>query len=127
MITTFNTLFLCNEYTKLGVYFLISCVLASLILFLSWRLTTKNPDAAKLSTYECGFEPYEDARDIFDVRFYLVAVLFLIFDLEAAYFFPWLISLNSLNFNGFSFMVDFVIELIVGYIYAWYAGALNWN
>jgi len=80
-----------------------------------------------LSTYECGFEPYEDARNMFDVRFYLVAILFLIFDLETIYFFPWSINVGLLNSQGFWFMFDFIFELLVGYFYAWQIGALDWE
>ena len=118
---------LSNELGKLGLLFLFSLFLSGFILFLSIRLTINNPDAQKLSTYECGFEPYEDARNIFDVRFYLIAILFLIFDLVAVYFFPWSVSFGYINSNGFWFMADFVIELLVGYIYAWQVGALDWD
>ena len=76
-----------QEISKIGIFLFFSIFLASLILFLSFRLSTYNPDAEKLSAYECGFDPYEDARNVFDVRFYLVAILFIIFDLEAVYFF----------------------------------------
>ena len=77
------------EFLKLEFYFFLVFFLASLILFLSYRVSMTNPDVEKLSAYECGFDPYEDARNVFDVRFYLVAILFIIFDLEAVYFFPW--------------------------------------
>ena len=88
-----------SEFSKVGILFLFSVFLASIILFLSYRLSTYNPDTEKVSAYECGFDPYEDARNVFDVRFYLVAILFLIFDLEAVYFFPWCVSLSFLNFT----------------------------
>jgi len=74
------------EYSKLGVFLIFSLILSSLILFLSLKLSINNPDTEKLSTYECGFEPYEDARNVFDVRFYIIAILFLIFDLEGVFF-----------------------------------------
>jgi NADH-quinone oxidoreductase subunit A len=90
-------------------------------------LSTSNPDVEKISAYECGFDPYEDARNVFDVRFYLVAILFIIFDLEAVFFFPWCVSLSFLNFEGLWGMVDFVVELLTGYLYAWEAGALDWE
>jgi len=115
-----------HEFSKLGLFFIVSISLATVIIFLSLRLTVNNPDAQKLSIYECGFEPYGDARDVFDVRFYLVAILFLIFDLETVYFFPWAVSLSHLTTEGFWFMIDFIIELLVGYIYAWKVGALDW-
>jgi len=98
-----------------------------LILFLSFRLSTDNPDSEKLSAYECGFDPYEDARNVFDVRFYLVAILFLIFDIEAAYFFPWCVSFSFLTLEGFWSMIDFIVELLFGFIYAWKIGAIDWD
>jgi NADH-quinone oxidoreductase subunit A len=116
-----------QEYFKLGIFFLFSIFLSSLLLFLSINLSTSNPDSEKLSAYECGFEPYEDARNVFDVRFYLIAILFLIFDLESIYFFPWCTSLSCLNTEGFWYMIDFLLELLVGYIYAWLVGALDWE
>ena len=116
-----------QEFSKILILLAFSIFLASIILFLSYRLSTYNPDAEKVSAYECGFDPYEDARNVFDVRFYLVAILFIIFDLEAVYFFPWCVSLSFLNIDGFWGMTDFIIELIVGYIYAWEVGALEWE
>ena len=104
-----------------------SLFLASLILFLSYRVSMTNPDVEKLSAYECGFDPYEDARNVFDVRFYLVAILFIIFDLEAVYFFPWSVSLSFLSLDSFWGMIDFILELVVGFIYAWEVGALEWE
>jgi len=115
------------EFANIGSLFVFSVFLASTILFLSIRLSTYNPDSEKLSAYECGFDPYEDARNVFDVRFYLVAILFLIFDLEAAYFFPWCVSLSFLSLDGFWGMVDFIVELLFGFIYAWRIGALDWE
>jgi len=85
------------------------------------------PDSEKVSAYESGFDPYEDARNCFDIRFYLVAILFIIFDLEAVYFFPWCISFSFLNIDTFYLMLDFIIELIVGFFYAWEVGALEWE
>ena len=115
------------EFSQIGILFLFSFFLAGLILFLSFRLSITNPDVEKLSAYECGFDPYEDARNVFDVRFYLVAILFIIFDLEAVYVFPWCVSLSLLSSDGLWGMVDFIIELIAGYIYAWEVGALEWE
>lgn len=121
-----RTLFF-EEYLKLGLYCLVCFLLSLLILFLSMSLTTTKPDNQKLSSYECGFEPYEDARNVFDVHFYLVAILFLVFDLEAVYFFPWCISFGVISQHGFLFMLDFIFELLIGYIYAWEIGALDWT
>ena len=115
------------EFYKVGILFFFSLFLACLILFLSYRVSMTNPDVEKLSAYECGFDPYEDARNVFDVRFYLVAILFIIFDLEAVYVFPWCVSLSLLSSDGLWGMVDFIIELIAGYIYAWEVGALEWE
>ena len=115
------------EYYTIFILFNISFLLASLILFLSLRLGDYKPDSEKLSAYECGFDPYEDARNVFDVRFYLVAILFIIFDLEAVYFFPWCVSISFLNAEGFWGMIDFIVELLAGFIYAWEVGALDWE
>jgi len=116
-----------NEISKLGILFIIALFLSIVILFLSLTLGVYNPDTEKVSPYECGFDPYGDARNAFDVQFYLVALLFIVFDLEALFFFPWCISFSFLNIEGFFSMIDFIIELFVGYIYAWRMGALEWN
>jgi NADH-quinone oxidoreductase subunit A len=123
MLTTLLSI----EYAKLGVFFLFSFFLSIFLFYISVRLTINSPDSQKLSSYECGFEPYEDARNVFDVRFYLVAILYLIFDLEAVYFFPWCVSFSIIDSYGFFLMIDFLIELLIGYIYAWEIGALDWN
>ena len=116
-----------EEYTRIFIFLLFSIFLASVILVLSLRLSKYAPDVEKLSSYECGFDPYEDARNVFDVRFYLVAILFIIFDLEAVYFFPWCVSVSFLSSGGFWSMIDFILELLVGYVYAWQVGALDWE
>lgn len=114
-----------NESLKIGILLLFSIFLSFFIIFLSYTFSTSNPDVEKVSAYECGFDPYEDARNVFDVRFYLVAILFLIFDLEAVYFFPWCVSFSFLNIEGYWVMMDFILELLVGFFYAWKIGALN--
>ena len=114
------------EYSKISILIIFSVILASIILFLSFRVSINNPDSEKLSAYECGFDPYEDARNVFDIKFYLIAILFLIFDLEAVYFFPWCISISFLQLECFYGMIDFIVELLAGYIYAWKIGALEW-
>ena len=92
------------------------------------RLTgSQNPDAEKLSPYECGFEAFEDARMKFDVRYYLVAILFILFDLEIAFLFPWAATLNEIGFAGFLAMMVFLAILTVGFIYEWMKGALEWE
>jgi NADH-quinone oxidoreductase subunit A len=94
-------------------------VLLSIVIFLlSYFLSVLNPDIEKLSSYECGIDPYEDARNVFDVRFYLVAILFIVFDLEAVFFYPWCVSLSFLNIDSFWGMVDFIVELLLGFLYA---------
>ncbi len=115
------------EYSHILVLFIFSTVLTIIILAASYLIGTQNPDSEKVSAYECGFDPYEDARNSFDVRFYLVAILFIIFDLEAMFFFPWSVSLSFLQSTGFWGMIDFIIELVIGYIYAWQIGALEWE
>ena len=116
-----------TESFKIFILVLFSIILCSLIIFLAMNFGSNNPDAEKVSSYECGFDPYEDARNNFDVRFYLVAILFIVFDLEAVYFFPWCISFSSLSNEGIFCMIDFIIELLIGYIYAWQIGALEWS
>lgn len=116
-----------NEALKIGILLIFAIVLAFVIIFLSYAFSSTSPDVEKTSAYECGFDPYEDARNVFDVRFYLVSILFIIFDLEAVYFFPWCVSFSLLGPEGFWGIMDFLIELIVGFIYAWEAGALSWE
>jgi len=123
MYTTIN--FLSAHFLKLSIFICFSLFLAIIIYFLSIMLSVNNPDSQKLASYECGFEPYEDARNIFDIRFYLIAILFLIFDLEAVFFFPWCLSLGSITDQGIWLMIDFIFELFLGYIYAWHIGALD--
>jgi NADH-quinone oxidoreductase subunit A len=99
--------------------------------FLGWLfshvLGTNRPDAEKLSPYECGFEAFEDARMKFDVRYYLVAILFILFDLEIAFLFPWAVSLNDIGLFGFVSMMVFLAILVVGFVYEWMKGALEWE
>jgi NADH-quinone oxidoreductase subunit A len=115
------------EYFSILIFLLIAILLSIIIVFLSFTLVVQNPESEKLSSYECGFEPYEDARHQFDVRFYLVAILFIIFDIETMFLLPWSISVSELNLLGFWAMIDFIIELGVGFVYIWYVGALEWN
>jgi len=90
-------------------------------------LGPNKPDAAKLSPYECGFEAFEDARMKFDVRYYLVAILFILFDLETAFFFPWGVAMRDLGWAGFVTMMVFIAEFVVGFWYIWKKGALDWE
>lgn len=116
-----------TEILKIAILFIFSIFLSFVIIFLSYSFSSSTPDVEKVSAYECGFDPYEDARNVFDVRFYLVAILFIIFDLEAVFFFPWCVSLSFLNVEGLWGMIDFIIELLVGYYYVWKVGALDWE
>jgi NADH-quinone oxidoreductase subunit A len=99
-----------KEFENIVFFFIICSSLSFIILFLSISITVSAPDPEKSSSYECGFDPYGDARNMFDVRFYLVAILFIVFDLESIYFFPWCTSFSFLNYNGFFSMLDFIIE-----------------
>jgi NADH-quinone oxidoreductase subunit A len=94
---------------------------------LSHLLGTYRPDPEKLSPYECGFEAFEDARMKFDVRYYLIAILFILFDLEIAFLFPWAVSLNEIGLFGFVSMMVFLLILVVGFVYEWMKGALEWE
>ena len=121
-----NSLFQ-TEITKIGLLYCFAVVLTVIIIGASHLLSTSAPDAEKVSAYECGFDPYEDARNIFDVRFYLIAILFIVFDLEALFIVPFSVTLGLLNADAYWYMFDFIVELLVGYIYVWKVGALNWD
>ena len=116
-----------NNYLTIIIFLGISLILSFGFLILNFAFSPKNPDPEKLSAYECGFEPFEDSRMEFDVRFYLVAILFIIFDLEIAFLFPWAISLGNIGILGFSSMMIFLFILTIGFIYEWKKGALDWE
>ena len=120
-----------TQYLPILIFLVIALGISSLFVFLPMgvaRLTgTHKPDADKLSEYECGFPAFEDPRSQFDVRFYLIAILFIVFDLEAAFLFPWAVSLDVTRWPGWVTMIVFLFELIVGYAYAWKMGALEWE
>ena len=117
----------CAEYFSIILFLIIALGLSIGFVVINFIFSPKNPDPEKLSTYECGFEPFEDSRIEFDVRFYLVAILFIIFDLEIAFLFPWAISLGKIGTLGFFSMIIFLIILTVGFIYEWKKGALDWE
>lgn len=123
---SWNT-YIAEEYFPILVFLAVSLLLSLVILALSLVLAPQAGDTEKLSAYECGFDPFDDARNQFDVRFYLVAILFIIFDLEASFLFPWAVSLGKLGAMGFWTMLDFLVELAIGFIYAWKIGALEWE
>jgi NADH-quinone oxidoreductase subunit A len=114
-----------NEYTVILIFIFIAIVLSVVILLFSYILAIQNPETEKLSTYECGFEPYEDARHTFDVKFYLIAILFIVFDIETMFLIPWTNVLAQLDLVGFWSMIDFMFELGIGYIYVYCIGALD--
>jgi NADH-quinone oxidoreductase subunit A len=120
-----------SQYLPILIFLAIALGISTLFVFLPMgvaRLTgAHQPDAAKLTEYECGFPAFEDARSQFDVRFYLVAILFIIFDLEAAYLFPWAVSLDEIGWAGWATMMVFLAELGIGLVYAWKKGALDWE
>ena len=116
-----------NDYLSIIIFLAISLILSIGFIFINFVLSPKNPDPEKLSTYECGFEAFNDSRMEFDVRFYLVAILFIIFDLEIAFLFPWAISLGKIGLFGFISMMIFLFILTVGFIYEWKKGALDWE
>ncbi len=119
--------YLANEYAPIFVFIIIAILMGAAPLVLTLFLAEQRPDAEKLSAYECGFEAFEDARMQIDVRFYLVAILFVVFDLESAFLFPWAIVLNQIGLFGFVEMMLFLVILLVGYVYAWKKGALQWE
>jgi len=118
---------LLSAYFPILVFLAIAAGLAAVIVVASFVAAKQRPNSEKLSPYECGFEPFEDARVRFDVRYYLVAILFIIFDLEVAFLFPWAVSLRDIGVFGFWSMVVFLAVLTIGFIYEWMKGALEWE
>ena len=116
-----------NNYLTIIIFLTIAILLSLGFVVLNFALSPKNPDPEKLSAYECGFEPFNDSRMEFDIRFYLVAILFIIFDLEIAFLFPWAITLGNLGLFGFFSMMLFLFILTIGFIYEWKKGALDWE
>ena len=116
-----------TEYLPVLLFLIVSIIFSIGFLSLSFVLSPKKPSDEKLSPYECGFEPFDDARTKFDIRFYLVALLFIIFDLEVVFLFPWAISLKTIGIFGYFSMVIFLIILTIGFIYEWKKGALEWE
>jgi len=115
------------EYLPILVFFVIAIIMAAIFVLLPILVVKQKPYAEKLSAYECGFEAFTDMRKQFDVRFYLVAILFIIFDLEVAFLFPWAIALGDIGMFGFVSMMIFLAVLTVGFIYEWKKGALEWE
>ena len=116
-----------RDYATILIFLFISIGIGIGFISLNLLFAPSNPDNEKLSAYECGFDAFGDARMKFDVRFYLVAILFIIFDLEVAFLFPWAVSLGNIGFFGFYSMMFFLMILTVGFIYEWKKGALDWE
>ena len=118
---------LLREYLPILLFLGLAIALSVAMVVASLVIARQRPDAEKLSSYECGFEPFDDARRKFDVRFYLVAILFIIFDLEVAFLFPWAVALGEIGMFGFWSMVVFLGVLTIGFVYEWKKGALEWE
>ena len=116
-----------KDYFSIILFLGIAIILSFGFILINYIFSPKNPDPEKLSAYECGFLPFSDSRMEFDIRFYLVAILFIIFDLEIAFLFPWAISLGNIGLLGFSSMMIFLFILTIGFVYEWKKGALDWE
>ena len=116
-----------KDYLSIIIFVFVALVLSIGFIILNFLFSPKNPDPEKLSPYECGFEPFSDSRNQFDVRFYLVAILFIIFELEVAFLFPWAVSLKGIGIFGFLSMIIFLGLLTIGFVYEWKKGALEWD
>ena len=116
-----------TDYLSIIIFLFLALLLSIGFVLINFIASPSNPDPEKLSAYECGFEAFDDSRMEFDVRFYLVAILFIIFDLEIAFLFPWAISLGNIGLLGFWSMMVFLGILTIGFIYEWKKGALEWE
>jgi len=116
-----------ENYLPILIFIAVGLAVGVLPITFGWLLSTSRPNSEKLSPYECGFEAFEDSRMKFDVRYYLVAILFIIFDLEIAFLFPWAVALNEIGMAGFLAMMAFLGVLVVGFVYEWKKGALEWE
>ncbi len=118
---------LLREYLPILIFLGIAVAMAGAMVVAAFLIARQRPDSEKVSPYECGFEAFDDARRQFDVRFYLVSILFIIFDLEVAFLFPWAVSLGEIGAFGFWTMFIFLLILTVGFVYEWRKGALEWE
>ncbi len=118
---------LLTEYLPLAIFIGVALFIGTALLAAPFIVAPRNPDPEKVSAYECGFAAFDDARMKFDVRFYLVSILFLIFDLEIAFLFPWAVAFNDIGTYGFWSMMIFLGVLTIGFIYEWKKGALEWD
>ncbi|MBE9552357.1 MAG: NADH-quinone oxidoreductase subunit A [Proteobacteria bacterium] len=118
---------LLREYLAILIFLVIAIVIAVVLPILSWLIARQNPDSEKLSAYECGFDAFDDARHRFDVRFYLVAILFIIIDLDLAFLYPYAVANGHLGLFGFWSLIVFLAVFLIGFIYEWRMGALEWE
>ena len=116
-----------KEYTGIFIFIIVASLISAIMILLAYVFSAHNPETEKLSTYECGFEPYEDARHTISINFCIIAVLFIIFDIEIIYLIPWSVSLSSIPSLGFWSMMEFIIELGVGIFYIWIVRSLEWD
>ena len=124
--TEYESIFNTN-YSVIFIYLLISIILSNVIAFFGYLLNNQNPDLEKLSAYECGFEPYEDSRHKCNIQFCIISILFIIFDIEIMFMYPWCNTLSQLPLLGFWAMIDFILELGIAFIYVWAMQALEWE
>jgi len=115
------------DYLNLLMLLLVSLKLAIILVLFSYIVVLEDPDSEKLSTYECGYEPYDNSRHIFNIRFFLIAILFVIFDIEMLFLIPWCLSISNLSLLGFWSVIDFIFELGIGFFYVWYTNSLDWK
>jgi NADH-quinone oxidoreductase subunit A len=116
-----------SDLSTIGIFFLVAIVLAIVIVFASIAIINQYEDSEKVSSYECGFDPFDDSRSRFDIRFYLVSILFIVFDLEVSFLFPWTIYIYSQTYVSILAMVGFLLVLTVGFVYEWKKDALDWE
>ena len=116
-----------ETYVPILIFMIVGIAFGCVLLAVGWLISPSRPDPEKLAPYECGFEAFEDARMRFDVRYYLVAILFILFDLEIAFLFPWAVALKEIGAVGFWSMMIFLGILVVGFAYEWKKGALDWE
>ena len=118
---------LLSDYLPLAIFIGVALAIGCALLLVPFGIAVRNPDPEKVSAYECGFNAFDDARMKFDVRFYLVSILFIIFDLEVAFLFPWAVAFKDIGDPGFWSMMAFLAVLTIGFIYEWKKGALEWD
>lgn len=119
--------FTINDYLQILILIIVSITISFMLILLSYFLVFQKPDSEKLSIYECGYEPYENSRHNFNIQFFLIAVFFMIFDIEILFIMPWTLSVAKSNLLNFWAIIDFIIELGLGFFYIWYNNCLNWK